>query len=124
MSAPTSGLILAGVMSSPPGPAPRRYVPPEIPDDFADPVEKASGVVTLPIHIEWSGPPRRYDLACRRDRIRVYELVLREGTAADVRWFIDIASLIDLWDELTLPRHVREAWARWLRDNLDVDLSC
>jgi hypothetical protein len=39
---------------------------PAVPDDVdTDDVEKVSGVVELPLHIRWSGPPRRYDLADR-----------------------------------------------------------
>ncbi len=89
--------------------------PAAIPDDVADPaVKKASGVVTLPNRVQWSGPQRTYDLNDRRDRARVYEQVLREGLDEDVRHFIDVDCLIDLWDELFLPRHVRQAWADWL----------
>jgi hypothetical protein len=44
----------------------------------------------------------------------VYEQVLREGTAADVRHFIDIDELIDLWDDLILPPAVSKAWINWL----------
>ena len=40
--------------------------------------------------------------------------MLREGTADDVRRFIDIDVLIDLWDELILPPAVSQAWISWL----------
>ena len=90
--------------------------------DIAD-VEKVSGVVELPLHIRWSGPPRRYDLADRQ-RARVYEQVLREGNEDDVRRFIRADELIDLWGELVLPRHVRRAWADWLKRRRGVSLSC
>jgi hypothetical protein len=39
---------------------------------------------------------------------------LREGTAADVRSFIDLDDLIDLWDDLVLPPAVSSAWIDWL----------
>jgi hypothetical protein len=62
-------------------------LPPEIPDDVDDPtVEKARGVVTLPRRINWSRTDPTYDLTDRRQRIRVYEQVLREGTAALGKW--------------------------------------
>ena len=67
----------------------------------------------LPIHVRWSGAPKTYDLDIRQGRIRVYEQVLREGTADDVRLYVDIDELIQLWDELVLPRPVRQAWAGW-----------
>jgi hypothetical protein len=85
---------------------------PAVPDDVeASDVEKFVGVVELPLHIRWSGPPRIFDMADRRDRARVYEQVLREGNDDDVRRFIRVDDLIDLWDELVLPRHLRRSWA-------------
>ena len=39
--------------------------------------------------------------------------VLREGNDDDVRWFVRVDEVIDLWDELVLPCHVRQAWAKW-----------
>ena len=98
---------------------------PAVPDDLDDAgVEKVTGVVELPSHIRWSGPPRRYDLSDRQQRARVYEQVLREGNDDDVRRFIRADELIGLWDELVLPRHVRKAWADWLKDHRGVSLSC
>ena len=101
----------------------RGDLPPEIPDDIDDPaVAKASGVVTLPRHVNWSRRDPTYDLSDRGQRIRVYEQVLREGTADDVRYFIDVDELIDLWDEMVLPRAVSEAWIRWLARHRNVIL--
>jgi hypothetical protein len=40
---------------------------------------------------------------------------LTEGTTDDVRYFIDVDELVDLWDELVLSPHVRAAWKVWLR---------
>lgn len=98
---------------------------PAIPDDLdSSAVEKATGIVELPLHIRWSGPPRRYDMADRRDRARVYEQVLREGTEDDVRRYIVVNDLIDLWDDLVLPRAVSQAWAAWLLEHRGVSLSC
>ena len=98
---------------------------PALPDDLDSAgFEKATGVVELPLHIRWSGPPRRYDLADRQQRARVYEQVLREGNEDDVRCFIDVDDLIDLWDDVVLPRHVRQAWADWLQRHRGVSLSC
>ena len=92
--------------------------PAVIPDDVDDPgVIKASGRVVLPLNVRWSGPDAVYDLTDRRDRARVYEQVLREGTDDDVRYFIDVDALLDLWPELFLPTHVHAAWARWLREH-------
>jgi hypothetical protein len=87
-----------------------------VPDDIGEPrAEKARGIVHLPLHIRWSGPPIAYDLDDRADRARVYEQVLREGTDDDVRHYVDVDLLLELWDELVLPPSVRRAWASWFR---------
>jgi hypothetical protein len=70
--------------------------------------------VELPLHLRWSGPPIVYDLDDRADRARVYEQVLREGTAEDVRFYVEADDLVQLWDELVLPPAVRHAWEPWL----------
>lgn len=85
--------------------------------------QKARGVVELPLHIRWSGPPKTYDLSNKRDRALVYEQVLAEGTDEDIRYFIEIPELIDLWEELFLPAHVRLRWAAWLKKNQNIDLA-
>lgn len=74
-------------------------------------VRAAFAIVVLPVHLNWSEPSRIFDLADRRQRARVYEIVLREGASRDVCTFIDGALLVDLWQDLVLPRDVREAWA-------------
>lgn len=80
--------------------------------------------MVLPLHVRWSGPPKRYDLADRWDRVRVYEQVLREGTDSDVRYFVDVDELLNLWEDLVLPAHVRRAWAGWYRQRRGLDLAC
>lgn len=74
------------------------------------PLGDAFAVVELPLHLNWSDRGRRFDLRNRRQRARVYELVLREGRPADVLSYLDGALLIDLWNELVLPVAVRAAW--------------
>lgn len=82
-------------------------VPDHLPDLSA---REALRVLDLPFHIEWSRPRRSADLADRRQRALIYEAVLREGRPADIESIVDGALLIDLWDELVLPRRVRAAW--------------
>jgi transcriptional regulator with XRE-family HTH domain len=74
------------------------------------PLEDAFAVLELPLHLNWSDRGRRFDLRDRRQRARVYELVLREGGPLDVLTYLDGALLIDLWKELVLPVAVRAAW--------------
>jgi hypothetical protein len=75
------------------------------------PIGQALATVELPLTLNWSQPGRVFRLAERGDRARVYELVLREGEPADVIRYIDGVLLVDLWEELVLPRTVRAAWA-------------
>lgn len=71
---------------------------------------RALATVVLPLHLNWSDPGREFRLIDRRERLRVYEIVLREGTERDVLRYIDGALLVDAWDDLVLPREVRSAW--------------
>jgi transcriptional regulator with XRE-family HTH domain len=83
------------------------YIPDRLP---RLPVERALRRVRLPLHLNWSQPGREFDLSDRRQRARVYEIVLREGTASDITDYIDGALLADLWPELVLPTPVRSQW--------------
>jgi hypothetical protein len=66
-------------------------------------VQQALATVVLPLHLNWSDPGRRFDLADRLQRARMYEIVLREGGPEDILAYVDGALLVDLWDELVLP---------------------
>lgn len=82
-----------------------------VPDQLPNlPAREAVQVLELPLHLEWSRPGRSVDLADRRQRSRVYEVVLREGRPSDIESIVDGALLIDLWAELVLPRRLRAAW--------------
>jgi hypothetical protein len=52
-----------------------------------------------------------FDLRSRADRARVYEIVLQEGAPADILTYVDGVLLVDLWEDLVLPRGIRSAWA-------------
>jgi len=74
------------------------------------PADRALGRVCLPLHLNWSQPGREFNLADRRQRARVYEIVLREGSGEDIIDYIDGVLLADLWPDLVLPTPVRRAW--------------
>lgn len=96
-----------------------------VPDDVDDARHvKAAGRVQLPAAVDWSGDrPLTYDLDDVRERRRVYEQVLREGSDDDVRRFIDVEVLRADWDVLVLPPRVRRAWAEWFRRRRGIDLT-
>lgn len=75
------------------------------------PTEQALATVALPLHLNWSAPGRQFSMRDRSQRARVYEIVLGEGGPEDVLTYIDGVLLVDLWDELVLPRNIRAAWA-------------
>jgi len=74
------------------------------------PLNEAFAEVELPIQLNWSEPGRKFLLTDRKQRARCYEIVLREGDAHHILKFIDGALLIELWDELVLPKSIRQAW--------------
>ncbi len=91
-------------------------MPVAIPNDMEDrSLPKAAGLVRLPAHVAWS-PPYEYDLADRRDLRCAYARVMTEGLEADVRHYIDLDILVDIWDELYLSPHVRKRWNNWLAE--------
>jgi hypothetical protein len=50
-------------------------------------------------------------------------LVLREAEPADILRFVDGVLLVDLWDELVLPKYVRTAWEPLIQDALDGSID-
>jgi hypothetical protein len=98
--------------------------PVALPDDLDEPQGRARGIVELPQHVYWSGPQRTWNLDDRRQQAQLYEIVLSEGTDDDVRRFIDVDDLIDLWGEMWLAPHVRQAWAAHLQRLRGVLLAC
>jgi hypothetical protein len=94
---------------------------PEDPDETT--VEKAHGIVSLPLNVFWGGPSKSWDQSNRHQRAQVYEIVLTEGDDDDIRRFIDLDELIDLWPDLWRPPHVRLAWASHVRRLRGVELG-
>jgi hypothetical protein len=74
------------------------------------PIVDALRVLEVGLHLWWSGPPRCFDLAERRQRMRAYEIVLREGTPQDIEGIVDGLLLRECWSELVLPAELRHAW--------------
>ncbi len=74
------------------------------------PASQALAKVVLPLHVNWSTPGRVFDLRDRRQRARLYEVVLREGGPAELSRYVDGVLLVDAWPDLVLPRALREVW--------------
>lgn len=73
----------------------------------------ASGSVTLPLSLHWSGDDNAaiFDLDDPRQRPSLYTTVLREaGEPGDLQAWLNADLLVDLWPRLVLPRAVRAAW--------------
>lgn len=66
--------------------------------------------IVLPITLNWSAPGRRFDVRDRRQRARLYEVLLREGEPADLERWVDGFLLVDVWPELVLPAALRRLW--------------
>jgi transcriptional regulator with XRE-family HTH domain len=114
-SSPTIDFVEAGVIRGRP-----IMVPSSLPRLS---LHQAFATVELPLHLNWSDRGRRFNLRDRRQRARVYEIVLREGTPADVLKYVDGALLVDLWDELVLSTAVRAAWTPVVAPRVVVPLS-
>lgn len=79
-------------------------------DDLAELRGPRSGVVTLPVELDWS-PRRAYDLGESIRVINLYRTVLREAASDDdLRKYLDRNTLLKLWKGLFIPQAVRHAW--------------
>jgi transcriptional regulator with XRE-family HTH domain len=81
-------------------------------------VNEAFASFKVPLHLDWSRADRRVDLADRAQRVRWYEVVLREGTARDIERYVDGALLVEAWSDIVLPRVLRTAWQRLIDESL------
>jgi transcriptional regulator with XRE-family HTH domain len=73
-----------------------------VPEVFAE--------VVLPVELNWSLPGRPFALADRRERTRLYEVLLREGAPSDFERWVDGALLVDAWADVVVPRRIRQSW--------------
>jgi hypothetical protein len=81
--------------------------------DLADLRGPASGTVTLPLEVFWSGTEdsSRFDLGSPVRLKVMYRTVVREArTPEHLTGYLDGATLISLWPRLVLPPQVRAAW--------------
>lgn len=81
------------------------------------PTADALRTVEAGIALWWSGPPRRFDMSVRTDRLRLYEVVLRVGGPSDIESIVDGLLLCEAWPELVVPQPVAESWAPMITGN-------
>jgi hypothetical protein len=93
----------------------RPFVVPASLDELDGP--STSGRIVLPSHLDWSSR-RSYDLDDPRDRRRVYEIVLREGTLDDLRRYVGADELVAIFDELFLPQAIRDGWRQLITERV------
>ena len=95
----------------------RSSAPPAQWEGSSGPIE---GVVELPFHLYWSDDNNRFDLS-KRARLRsMYQIVLTEGSTADVVAFVNLELLLGAWDELWLSPAVHAAWDSWIQAHRDA----
>ncbi len=83
---------------------------PDPPAELADLTGPTSGLIELPLHIDW-GPKAPYDLAKDSDRRVLYETVLLEAASTEeLCRYVNGPLLVQAWPRLWLPQRVRQNW--------------
>ena len=73
------------------------------PTDWSERTGPTEGVVELPFHLYWSDDNNTFNLSNRARLRSMYQIVLAEGSAEDVRTYLNLPTLIQMWDDLWLP---------------------
>jgi len=84
----------------------RPYAVPETLERLTGP---GSGTVVLPGWLDWS-PRRSYDLSDPAALRLMYEQVIQEGRETDLKAYLNVDLLVQVWPELILPARAREMW--------------
>jgi hypothetical protein len=81
-----------------------------VPDSLEELTGPTSGVVELPLRLDWS-EQGTYHLSDPRQRNLMYEVVIREAMRVeDLRTYLHGPTLRKVWRRLWLPRKVRTLW--------------
>lgn len=79
-------------------------------DDLDELAGPRAGVVTLPLHIDWT-PSSMYDLSNPSRRASMYAVVLREaGNESELAQFLNRDELVSMWPSIDVPAHIRGFW--------------
>lgn len=84
----------------------------EAPSQRWEPVFTPVGRYRLPLHLDWSGTPasRWRSGSNPHHLIETYTLVIDEGRARDVVWWVDPGTLAEYWPIIPVARSRRPAW--------------
>ncbi|HQR79125.1 MAG TPA: hypothetical protein PLT68_02775 [Actinomycetota bacterium] len=81
-----------------------------VPDDLETLQGPTSGVVTLPIHLDWSAS-NTYILSNPRRVRSLYSTVIQQATSEEeLRTYLDCGTLRREWRGLRMPPYVRAVW--------------
>lgn len=81
-----------------------------LPDTLGELVGPVTGVVQLPLRLDWS-ERADFHLDNRAERNVMYERVIREATRVDdLRSYLNETILRQVWRQLFLPMRVRRSW--------------
>ena len=84
------------------------FVPNGLPQQ---PPHRALARVEFPPTVFWSPAGKVFDLSDRGTRISAYKVLLQEGRPDDMLASLDGTLLIEMWDDLFIPRDIRALWA-------------
>ena len=83
------------------------FVPNRLPQQ---PPHCALAKIQFPISVYWSEPGRTFDLSEHADRMYAYQILIQEGRPENFLSVMDGTLLLDMWEELFLPRDIRPTW--------------
>jgi hypothetical protein len=81
-----------------------------LPDTLGELVGPVTGVVQLPLRLDWSGRAE-FHLDDPAERNVMYERVIREAAHVDdLRLYLNETVIRQVWRQLFLPVHFRQSW--------------
>lgn len=82
-----------------------------LPDSLDELTGPTSGLVTLPVWIDWT-LRKTYNLDDKFDRADFYRVVISEAQPSEMAGYLEGATLVNIWPSLGLPKNVRPAWEK------------
>lgn len=70
----------------------------------------ATGEVTLPVEVYWSGTRSTFDVGNSRERRVVYQAALSNGMREDIVALVNRELLVQDWHRLALDRRIVDLW--------------